>query len=95
MATKKDLEEQIKVLKDEVRKLRKDAKEISDVSDDLNEVAYGISLEDNSFILTEIKHDGKNSVVGDSENLGINVRVAASKIQKKLTDKLVELNKGR
>lgn len=95
MSSKKELEDKIKVLKDEVRKLRGEAKDLAVKSEGLDQSTYGVILKDDSFHIVTIKHDEKNAIIENVEDIGKHVRIAATKIQKLVTDDLVKLNKGR
>lgn len=97
MATKAELEKQIGTLKDEIRKLRGEAKSVESEVEGLNENAHGLILRDEEFKLVSLKFDestGKAAIVG-TEDLGKSLAMASTMVKRAVIDNLVELNKGR
>lgn len=99
MATKKELEDKIKVLKEEIRTLRVDVKETEVEMEGLDSVANGIVVDNKSghFNLVTIKYnvESNKAAIESVKDIGKNLAMASSKIKKAVIDTLVSENKGR
>ena len=94
MATKVELEKKIITLKAEIRELRTEAKTGAEDSG-LDQTAYGVYLEDDTFHMISIKHDGKSAKIDSSKSLGRHLIAANSQMQNLVADLLIALNKKR
>lgn len=97
MATKKDLETEIKELKAEIRKLRGEAKSTEAEISALGSEAHGLIIKDGHFNLVSIKFDAdsKRAAVEKVDDLGKSLANASTKVKHAVIDTLVELTKRR
>jgi hypothetical protein len=97
MATKKELEDQVSILKDEIRKLRGEAKATESTIEGLDHEAFGVFLVDKTFNLVKIKYDPetKKAAIDEVKDLGKSLVMASSAVKKAVIDTLIEIDKGR
>ena len=99
MATKAELEKQVKLLKDEVRKLRGEAKSVEAELTDLNSEAHGMIVQDGLFKLATLKfnHETNKAAIEDIRVIGTgkSLTEASSYAKRAIVDSLVEVNKER
>ena len=95
--THKEKDEEIKVLRDEVRKLRSEAKSTEAELEGLGELAHGLILKDNHFNLVSIKFDTESNkaAIEKVDVISKSVVAASSKVKKAVIDRLIEINKRR
>ena len=96
--TKADLEKKNKLLTDEVRLLRKEAKSTAAEIAGLDNSAHGIFVNgDGHYNLVSIKFDAdtNKAAIDKVDDLGKNLALAATKVKNAVIDSLVEINKRR
>lgn len=94
MSTKKELEDEIKVLKDKIRSLQSEVKSVS--TEGLTEDAYALCKEGKDFKLVKVlfNPETRNAEVSDIEDLGNSLAMASFRIKKAVIDRLVKI-KGK
>lgn len=97
VATKAELEKQVKTLKEEVRKLRGEAKSVTSELEGLENGAHGLILREGEFRLVSIKFDEKEgkAAIEKIKPLGNSLALASTRIKEAVIDDLIEINKGR
>lgn len=97
MATKADLEKQIKTFKDEIRRLRSEAKTVESTIEGLTDDAYALNKEGRDFHLVKILFDveKKQAVIEKVTNIGPSLAMASFKIKEAVIDRLVKIKKGK
>ena len=97
MATNKELIEQVKILKAEVRKLRSESKTVEAEIEELNHEAFGVFVEDKVFKLAKIKYDPETNkaALEDVKTVGNSIIMASSAAKKAVVDTIIEINKRR
>lgn len=95
--THKEKDEEIKLLKDEIRKLRSEAKSVEADIEGLDESAHGIIIKDGCFNLVSLKFDleSNKAAIDQVKDLGKSLVNASSVVKHAVIDRLVEINKGR
>lgn len=98
MATKKELEDQVKLLKDEIRKLRSEAKETNAKSETMKRVTYGAFVDDDGqFKMATVRfnEEDNSAIVEEVKTLQRSLTFAANTIKRACVDALLESNKRR
>ncbi len=95
--THKEKDEEIKLLKNEVRRLREEAKSTEAEISGLDDQAHGLVVINGSFSLVSIKFDidsGK-AAIEKVDDLGKSIALASTKVKHAVIDTLVAINKRR
>ena len=95
--THKEKDAQIKLLKDEVRKLRSEVKSTEATIEGLSDDAHGIIMNEGHFNLVSIKFDVESgkAAIEKVEDLGKSIANASTKVKHAVIDTLVAINKRR
>lgn len=95
--THKEKDEKIKLLKDEVRKLRGEVKSTESTLEGLTGEAYGLIINESGYGLVSIKFDVESgkAAIENVKDLGKSIGNASTKVKIAVIDTLVEMNKRR
>ena len=95
--TKKDLEVEVKVLKEEVRRLRKEAKSVEAALEGLDSEAHGVikNFESGHYSLVRVLFDVESgkAAIENVKDIGKSIAMASSKVKHAVIDTLVAVNK--
>lgn len=97
MPTKKELEDQIKVLKDEIRKLRGEAKQAVTDMESLTKTAHGVFIDGKGFCMATIKFNPEtnSAAIADVKKLKDSLVLASHEVKTAVLDNVLEENKRR
>jgi len=89
MATKTEMEKEIKELKSEIRQLRSEEKSFSTELETLTGIAYDVIMEGKDYHLVTVNYDqeSKNGRVADIKNLGTSLALAVNKGKRLMVDR--------
>ena len=99
MASKAEVEKELKELKQKFRELAQEKKSFAAEEKDLTNLGYGVILdeESNKFSLVALKFnvEKKSAIIGEVKEISKSAMEASTYAKRAVVDEIVKLNKGR